>query len=186
MKKMMATLTLISICVSLFAFQFRNNEWGASQNEVMRSEGKEPVEKNNTALSYEEVLDNMECMVLYQFLNNELYTGAYLFINEHSNKTLYIIDYKELKKLLIKKYGNPIKDKIKWGNDLYKDDPSSWGTAIAIGHLWYESKWKIDNTSIQLILSGDNYKINMGIVYINEQTNDKVKEVESKKIEDKL
>ncbi len=186
MKKVILIMLMIFACFALYAFKFRNNEWGASLNEVIRSEGKEPVDKNEELLVYKDELNNLDCGIIYNFINNELYSGSYIFINKHSNKTLYISDYKELKSLLIKKYGIPIDDKIIWRDDLYKDDPSSWGMAISIGHLSYGSRWKIDNTEINISLTGDNYKIHIGIIYINEQASEKVDEVKSKRIEDKL
>ena len=70
--------------------------------------------------------------------------------------------------ILIEKYGEPKDDDINWLNDLYADDPSDYGLAISIGHLNLYCSWEIGDTKIQMVLSGDNYKISHRLEYNNE------------------
>jgi hypothetical protein len=95
-------------------------------------------------------------------------------IEQYTNKNSYIDDYMKLKEILIDKYGEPDDkwwlnnsdyNEIVWLNDLYKDDPEHWGLAISMGYLGYQNCWTINGTSIALKLSGNNYKIDLGIVY---------------------
>jgi len=99
-------------------------------------------------------------------------------MENHTNENLYINDYKELKEILIKKYGEPDKKKlltlygrgeIYWRDDLFKDDRSEWGFAISLGDLSYSSIWETPTTRIALILDGDNYEINLRIIYISRE-----------------
>ena len=40
-----------------------------------------------------------------------------------------------------------------------------WGTAVAIGHLSQYTIWKLEDTQLILLLTGDNYEISLGIDY---------------------
>ena len=99
-----------------------------------------------------------------------------MLAESHSNKTDFITDYEDFKKILIKKYGNPTKDESFWKNDLYKDDYSDWGTAISLGHLIYFSTWSTSNTEINNMIMGENYDISCIVEYSS--TN--LKEIEKK------
>lgn len=97
---------------------------------------------------------------MYYFADNKLVRGAYIFRNEHINNNQYIDDFETVKKSLTEKYGKPQKDEQVWsGGDLFKNDPSVWGTAVAVGNLQYGAVWTLNDTQIALWLSGDNLKI---------------------------
>ena len=100
-------------------------------------------------------------------------------MEKHSNKTLYISDFKDINNQLSKKYGKPKKDEIIWLDDLYKDDPSDYGLAISIGHVRYLAEWDLSESEIQSVLQGDNYEINFWVEYKGKA----FKELEEKVIE---
>lgn len=150
----------------LFAQAFRNVNWGASIEEVKLSEKKIPDQESEESLMYKVQLSGKEVLLIYNFLpEHGLYSSGYFFDEKHTNKNGYIDDYKEVKSLLVKKYGNPISDRVIWSNDLFKDDPQEYGRAVSIGHLKYISKWTVDRTEITLGLLGDNYEIGMILNY---------------------
>jgi len=65
---------------------------------------------------------------------------------------------------------------------LYKDDYQRWGFAVSIGHLGYYAMWKTLQTSIVILLQGDNYDITLGIEYMSEE----LKELEEREKEKEL
>jgi hypothetical protein len=87
------------------------------------------------------------------------------FNHEHTNKNDFIWDYEQLKELLSEKYGEPNFDNVSWEDDLYKDDKSKWGFAISIGDVRMACSWEIEDTSIRLILHGENYEISFVLMY---------------------
>ena len=104
-------------------------------------------------------------------------------MEDHTNKNFYINDYEELKEILTKKYGKPKKDEKIWDNELYKDDRSSWGLAVSVGHLAYGASWETSTTEIVLRLSGDNYKISLILAYDSKELKEwanKIKEEKAK------
>ena len=134
MKKNVSIL-LIILCILtvstliLFAkeakYDFRKTKWGMSKEQVKKTEDKKPDFEDNTILSYEVMINEKYFECVYLFLEDKLYGSRYLFFGEHTNKDLYIDDYEEMKELLIKEYGKPKVDKVKWKNDLFKNLESS-------------------------------------------------------------
>ncbi|MCD8403926.1 hypothetical protein [Tenacibaculum finnmarkense] len=140
---------------------FRKSKWGANVSTVKTNEKLEIIDESNSLLAYKTKISGIETIIGYLFTEGKLTSGRYLSTEEHSNKNDYINDYNNLKELLEKKYGKPKKDKKIWKNNLYQDDYSHWGFAVSLGHLLYYSSWKTENSEISVILSGENYKIEL-------------------------
>lgn len=157
-------------------YGFRNNSWGDSLVLVKSKEEYDLIQEEPGFLVYKGRLAGMDMLLGYFFTQNKLSTGKYLVSEDHSNKNDYIIDYEKLKNLLIQKYGKPKEDEKFWKNDLYQDDYSQWGFAISLGHLIYYSTFQNEMTEIILMLSGENYKIDLRIEF---------KSVELKGLEEK-
>jgi len=153
-------------------FDFRKTNWGMSKEEVKLTEKNDITFEDEEEIDYEVKIDSDNFICGYIFLENKLYRAAYIFSEEHTNKNDYINDYEALKTILIDKYGKPKSDKIVWRDNLYKDDKEDWGFAIGMGHLIYGSVWENSITNIQLILTGDNYEVNLALLYESRELKD--------------
>jgi len=145
---------------------FRNITWGMSRNEVITSEGKEPSRVGSDGDYY----DGLEIMGFpvtlgYTYNGDKVSSGVYFFDQQHTNKTDYVDDYKNIKEALVSKYGQPAEDNEIWKDDLYKDSPGDYGMAVSAGHLAYYTKWNTATTEIIALLSGDNFNISLFIRY---------------------
>lgn len=175
-------------------YDFRNTKWGMTKIEVKQSEGKREVQdENGKSLIYVDTIANQTFGVIYNFVNNKLYSAGYMSLERHTNENLYIKDYEKMKELLINKYGKPSDrwwntnkeyDEMVWFDDLYKNKPNEWGFAVSIGDLVYQNCWNTNEVGIVLSLKGDNYEISFGVVYYNKELYKEF--LESKKDEDKL
>ncbi|WP_313180659.1 hypothetical protein [Lacrimispora sp.] len=147
---------------------FRNTCWGDDIETVKKYETdiSWTAEADNAIIgqSKSKVL-NMNADIGFTFGDGKLYQGAIMFNDEHTNENLYIDDFNTIKNALKEKYGEPTEDKQVWKSDLYKGDVGRYGKAISYGHLQYLTIWENEDTRIVLGLIGDNYKINLGIVY---------------------
>ncbi len=155
------------VCLYLFPIAYSQQEetnyrmakWRMTQEEIKKTETEEFVQKQKSKetgldiLAYKCQAGGIDCLIAYYFAENQLVEGRYIFMGQHSNRNLYIDDYKEIKKGISEKYGKP------------KDDPSEWGMTIAVGHLTFESIWELPDTKINLQLQGDNYKISLAQDY---------------------
>ena len=162
-------------------YDFRKTNWGMSKEQVKATEGKKPDFEADTMLGYDVTISGKDFACIYTFLEDKLYNSGYFFTGEHTNKNLYIDDYEELKETLTKKYGKPKTDiSGLWKNDLYKDDKSHWGMAISVGHLIYGASWETPTTEINLMLSGDNFKIKLILAYDSKELKEWVKQTKEK------
>jgi len=149
---------------------FREATWGMTQAQIKALEkdkvkGEGPTEDGMQYLAYEGKAGSLDCLVGYYFVNDQLLEGRYIFTETHANRTLFLADFRTVKTALTQKYGKPTEDEIYWIDDLYQDDPSDWGMAVAIGHLVFETCWDTPQTGVRLQLRGDNYKLKHALVY---------------------
>jgi len=167
-------------------FEFRKTNWGASKSKVKASEKFKLQQEETNALFYEGHVASLPVLLAYVFVNDKLVRAKYIFTQEHSNKNSHIIDFDSIKDELSKKYGVPKSDDTLWRNDLYKDDYSNWGLAIAVGHLIYATQWETDSTKLGLFLKGDNYEISLVAEYISKELEALEDNLKSKKTQDDL
>lgn len=170
MRKLTCIIVLVLLVfLSNIAFceenhDFRNSDWGMTKEEVRLAEGD--VEWNDNGDGYVDVVGMMNCIVGFGFdSSGVLQTGVLDFSNDHTNDYLYISDFETLSSALKEKYGYIFDEKEVWLDDLFKNDKSQWGLAVASGQLMMMSTWENDRTTIQLILTGDNFKVSLGILY---------------------
>lgn len=163
---------------------FRQALWGMSKEEVNKIETSEFLKEDKGGgdfaglemLIYKTEIGTLDAFIVYYFAKNLLTRARYLIMEDHTNKNLYLEDFKSIKSQLTSKYGNPERDDSIWSDDLYKDNPSDYGMAISVGHLMYVAEWYPPETEIQLLLKGDNYEINLWVEY----TSDALREFDEK------
>ena len=148
---------------------FRKVRWGDSKEKVKESEDLELMHDENGILGFQTKVAGLDTLVAYIFVQNKLVRSKYIITEKHTNANDFIYDYKKLKEALTQKYGTPDDDETFWKNDLYKDDYEDWGMALKIGHLVYISNWKTPDTEISLVLSGENYDIDLQIEYFSKK-----------------
>jgi len=178
-------LILVISTLALFAkevkYDFRETTWGMSKEQVKETEDRKPDYEENAMLSYNVKIFEGNYYCIYSFLEDKLCNGGYFFMEEHTDKNLYINDYMELKGIITKEYGKPIMDEIIWKNDLYKDEKSEWGTAISVGDLEYWALWETLDTEICLSLDSDNYEINLILSYDSKELSEWVNKIKEEK-----
>jgi hypothetical protein len=167
-------------------FDFRNTKWGMSSEQVIASEGKQPVDGDSRSLAYGDTLMGKKVAVIYLLVDDKLVRARYSSLERHSNKNFYIDDYEKFKNALTEKYGKPISDERFWRNDLYRDERKSYGLAVSIGHLSYYAKWETETTIVIIALSGNNYKVRCIIEYTGKDFIELEKQYKKKKTESKL
>jgi len=184
MKTFLISLFVLLTASALTAdeYDFRKTRWGMSKEEVKLTEDNEPAYEESDFFGYENEIAGMDCYVIYVFTSDKLVRTKYSFIHEHANRTDYIQDYQELKEILTKKYGQPVRDDQVWKNDLYRDNSSEWGMAVAVGHLVYQVRWATESTEIIIQLAGDNFDITLAIEYRSKN----LRELEEKAKEEEL
>lgn len=146
-------------------YDFRNTNWGMSKEEVVEIETAEYAGEDGDLLFYTDDVAGLDTILFYEYLDNKLVSGGYVFDENYINQNNHIDDYKKVKELLAKKYGEPVIDRQRWLNDLYKGDTQNYGTALSVGHLAYMSKWEAESTDITMMLRGENFEVNLTLYY---------------------
>ena len=157
---------------------FRDCEWGSTKEDILekefadKSEPEEGIdysyaEDTKRLLIFNQTVSNFDTCSVYSFDDDGgLIQGLYVLTEEHTNKTDYYTDYCTLVKVYKDKYGEPYNVDEMWKDDLYKDDPSDWGMAVAVGDVVFRTQWKDnDGNEISIVLFGDNYEIESMIGY---------------------
>lgn len=107
----------------------------------------------------------MDCAVGYIFVGDELAQGKIIVTQRRANATSRVHDFDRLVGLLTEKYGRPASQNTIWLDDLYKDDPSNWGMAVATGRMSKFATWENARTAIAIGLFGDNFDTSLVIEY---------------------
>lgn len=143
-------------------------EWGMSSDQLKTIKGQ-PVHQGNYQgyyiIGYQKKILERDCLVGYYFSNDRLKGAKLSFLEQYTNKNQNIADFKQIKELLIQKYGKPVEEKISWDDVTHKDNISEWGDAIAMGHLEYLSKWEARQTEVLLHLFGEEDEISLEVTY---------------------
>jgi len=153
---------------------FRQTTWGMCDREVGNTEAGEPTHVAEDLVVYDGSVGGLSCDVVYIFAANKLVRAKYLVTARHADDNKYLDDYSQLKDSLKKKYGTPAyldgqqSDSL-WTNDLYRDDAFQWGMAVSAGHLSYFCEWQTPETTIFLVLDGDNYECRLVVEYVSKE-----------------
>lgn len=148
---------------------FRNARWGMTVNGVRASETDCRLVDDGdggTGLVGFTSLAGYSVIVGYEFDRaGRLERGIYVLDELHTEGNSYIDDFDDLKGLLTAKYGKPISDYPNWKNELFKNQRTSWGVALQLGHVTFGAMWETPTTTITMILTGDNFEVTHGIIY---------------------
>lgn len=164
---------------------FRNALWGMTKEQVKASESSEFVKEGRLdgdmagleLLTYKTGELGASAFIAYYFAGDALTRARYIIAETHSDTNAYIQDFKKFKDQITDKYGAPARDQKIWSNELFKDDPSRYGTALASGHVTYVAEWYPKETVIQLLMRGDNFKVTLWVEYTGEMFADYEKDV---------
>ena len=118
---------------------FRQSTWGMSPDEVKLNETGTPLSENNNILLYKTDFIDMPVQAGYVFKKGALVQGAYLFEEQFDNPDDYVAAYEKIKIDLIKKYGAPSLDEVKWVNDENRDIDEATGKNVCEGEVIYKT-----------------------------------------------
>lgn len=164
---------IANCCTSLcLAADFRDAEWGMSSEQVQSLEKTEPVYPKKDTLTFRGKVAGKRVDIIYEFKNDKLRAGVYLFNEKNSNNNVYLQDYEKINEFLSLRYGNPESRKVSWSNELYKEKKGYHGLAVSLGHLVLESTWNKEKNMIVHKLSESNRTIEHSISYFDKSSLD--------------
>lgn len=144
---------------------FRKVRWGMTREQVMAAETAPFNQEYPDHLVYDEKVNGLKCCLIYVFRKNVLVEASYLVEERFVSDNRYLEEYDALKRLLVKKYGAPLADEVKWKDDHYKNNPYMWGFAVGDGDLVMSAMWETERTKLSLVLEGKDFEESLMIVY---------------------
>ncbi|GEM_PF-822061 len=148
--------------------KFEEMTWGQSKKQILESEGKPSDQERRRGLEimrYQQKVINMDCTIEYMFTANKLVQTRFSFLNNSLDRNAYLKDYQVIKEALIQKFGKPLEENMNWRDSTYRDDFSSWGEAVRLGHLELSSHWQTPQTDILASLGRNRNDIALVVEY---------------------
>lgn len=147
------------------AFDFCHLEpslWGASMEKIVSLEG-EPDQRRGLddveVLEYQRDLKEYLAYLEFIFNNNKLIQIHVELYQIAGLKNTPLRDYDQIKACLSANFGSPFEDKVHWENPTFQYDELSWGYAVSLGHLVYQTRWAKSGLELSLGLRGENKTI---------------------------
>lgn len=133
--------------------KFRKIPWGASKEQVLKSDPSTRKETGEDYLVLTDELGDYSVDITYFFWRGYFIKGTYQTTDSFNDFAGYYEQYTMFKEGLTKKYGRPRIDiKGNWSDVTYKNRPDKWQIALANGHLEYFAIWQKDNIVISIKL----------------------------------
>jgi len=133
--------------------------WGASKEKIISFEGEPESQRrleNLEVLEYNRSFRGYETHLEYVFSDNRLIQVRLELWQVAGEKNGALQTYDQIKGYLQEKFGPPFEDSVNWENPTFKYDELSWGYAVSLGHLNYQTRWISANLELRLQLRGEN------------------------------
>ena len=158
------TMFFVSLCFAqdqVFNEGYKNAKWGMTKEHVKNS-FPDMVFKDEGGMTYFlSKIASEDVMVGFDFVKDKLYLVFIGIQVKTTNKDLYIGKFDKFEELLIKKYGKPDQRARRGSTNSFTSDVD----AISMGEGVYFDTWKTLESEVSLLLTGDNFELNLGIRY---------------------
>lgn len=143
---------------------FRYFVWGVSPEDVKKFETAGFYKEEGDSLYFLELPGpkDFRRLIRYDFENGKLWRGVYDYQElKNPNPGRFLDMYEDLKRMVSKSYGDPVKVDYIWKNQFYKNYPQFWGRSLLSGDLKFYTEWKTGETKAYLTLAHEKpvYKI---------------------------
>ncbi len=145
--------------------RFRNAKWGMKKSEVKKLEEAQLKEGGSSGLLYIGTISDLDCGILYRFVEDKLVLGMYGITEIHFDPNEYIDDFDRFRTILTQKYGLPITEEAKWKTEESERDYGNLGYEILKGNLVMGCVWELPKTKILLLIKKDEFSINLTLTY---------------------
>ncbi len=171
---------------------FRNTTWGMTRNQIRQAEDAKLIShaESENELVYETELAGLNCILTYYFVDNQLSGASYKLRDEAKNpflfftlasidKSLFWKTYREIRSVLLRKYGKPIGER-NHGHLRRKKNTVQYLRDIRDERHATEVQWGSEATEIYLWLYGEHYELTTTIEYISKEHKHRFEELERK------
>ncbi|MBQ4040417.1 MAG: hypothetical protein IJC91_04685 [Oscillospiraceae bacterium] len=170
MKKYIAALLCALLCLSLCGcsekpHDFRDVDWGMSQNQVCKAEGTDYLYADDTLLYFSGVQLERACELYYEFEDGGLVGAECKFTVEEGMILADFMDiYAEMHGMLTELYGEPLEADYRiWSSEAdraeHELDPEAQN--IYWQYITYAAHWQTETSDMALTLDYKDLQINL-------------------------
>ena len=145
-------LLLLLAAAPALAGDFRNADWGMSQEQVKASEWLPLQEEDSLGLIYRGTLFGEPTDVTYLFADDKLVRAQYDNVAEHGSKRRLLRYYDTLAECVTQSHGVPVMDETFSTSLEMRDNPDVWLTDPEAGKFGRYMYWDTDKTHALAIL----------------------------------
>lgn len=171
---MKASIILIIGTFSLYlssfatATDFGVAKWGDKRDAIASTEERSnytPENQMDYLIYGLEVLGIPNARLVYQFRDQSLSQGSFIFKETYSEASAYIRNFDDLTTLISKKYGIPSRNGPIWLENVDPSQNPDPGNGLMADKLYFQAVWNTDRTVIEHQLSNNDGKIFHQITY---------------------
>lgn len=144
---------------------FRGIPWGSTKEQILAKDSSPRKETGDDYLVLSGQLSDINVDITYFFWRGHFIKGTYATLDAYNDFAGYLEKYDYIKRVLIKKYGQPKIDLRNWNDVTYKNKPERWLMALGKGHVKYFAIWQKDNIVISIELGAVSAKPGIKIEY---------------------
>ena len=170
MKKFFCAVLCLFMMLSLCScgekpHDFREVDWGMSQNQVCKAENSDYLYADDTLLYFSSTQLDRACELYYEFEDGKLIGAECKFtVEEGMILDDFIGIYAEMRAMLCETYGQPLEDDYRvWSSEAdyaeHKDDREA--LSIYWQYLTYATAWQTDSSDMALTLDYKDLQINL-------------------------
>ena len=152
---------------------FRSAGWGATEEQVVAAEGKDPDERlqsgERTEMFYSDKFAGRSCVVGYHFLRGRLARGIYRLADRPPDYLDYFTERQAFLRVLVGDYGEPLSDNTYWKYSTFKNYPPRWGTALAARHMAQFVRWETEKSVIVLVLGNRGHGVELTVEFTSKE-----------------
>ncbi|RYZ17073.1 MAG: hypothetical protein EOO70_02955 [Myxococcaceae bacterium] len=145
---------------------YQQARWGMSLVELKKLyPGAGHVEASGIALNGKTA--GLETVTVFRLVGDKLVLVIVTETENRSSAAADLQDYERLKRLLTRRYGEPLNEEEAWSSDLFRGDPARRANAIKMKTLVLKTTWMTGETMIILEAEGEAFGIKSSVSYLS-------------------
>ena len=156
----------LAAAAQLAAAGFRGSMWADTVDEVRAVETATFHHVAEDELAYTDAsVEGISGGIIYLFEDGLLVRGVYVSRDKYEGGDGALADYARLRDYFEGELGKPGEADERWVDDSLRDDPERLAEAIVREHVRLTTRWRLEGTHVELIMSGRDGGIYMRAVF---------------------
>ncbi len=159
-------LIVLLLTPSLWGADFRRSNWGDTAEDVVTSETATMHHQRADEIAYVDAsIEGISGGVIYLLEDGRLVRGVYVSRSEYQGGEGVLADFELMKTHFADVLGSSGDETRRWLDESLRDQSDRLGEAISKGHVRLTHSWALEQTRVELILTGKTGGVLMRAVF---------------------